>query len=353
MTDRWERRLRDLRVAAPPGLWDRVQEGPKGPPSNPPRRGQRLVAATVAILVFAAAAAFGLRAFHGGTPVGGPATSRQGPGPTTHTISTSAIVSGGRHRSFRCTATLPKVLTPGKGTGVVFTITNPTNEPETIWIGVNGDSGWLLFERNGTQLQDSLSAHAGIHGPAPSREHLAAGASATIGADDTAVLWPGPMQVIPVCMNTRLPAVTVAVAAPGAPATATDAIDQAIGAFGSRFDHCTPKQSAVWVTGPVPGKYGSVQARCAALVVEHPGFDVVVLAIVSPPDAQAVDLTRLPGEIEAVPSILPPRGAPVALSWWVMVTTVKGVTCSRSMSITITSSFSGYGPAGCPNAPSS
>jgi hypothetical protein len=349
--DRWEQRLRDLRVSAPQDLWSRVEEGPKGPPpANPPRRGQRLVAASVAILVFAAAGAFGWHAFRGGTPVAAPVSPTGSPPiNTSHRLSSSAIVSGGKAGPFRCTATIPKVLNPGVPTGVRFTMTNPTSKVELF----GAEKAWLIFDRNGVQLQDSFKEEIGLIGGYSVPQPLAPGASKQIFGGDTAVLWPGPLRVIPVCNSTHLPALKVQVAEPGAPATSEAAISQTVAAFGSYFDHCRPQQSGVWVTGRVPNGSATVDARCAALVIAHPGFDIVALATVSPPDGQAVDLTQLPGLIEAVPSILQWHGPPTDLHWWVMVATARGVVCSRTERMYVTGSSGGSGPAECPSGTSS
>jgi hypothetical protein len=61
------------------------------------------------------------------------------------------------------------------------------------------------------------------------------------------------------------------------------------------------------------------------VVLENPGFDTVVLGIVSPPDAPSVDLGQLVDKIEAVPFLdLPPHES-VAISWWVYVVTRDGI----------------------------
>ncbi len=63
MAERWQRELTKLRGAMPPdGLWDRVAEGPRMDPLSEPRR-SRLAAAAVAVVVFALAATFAVKAF--------------------------------------------------------------------------------------------------------------------------------------------------------------------------------------------------------------------------------------------------------------------------------------------------
>lgn len=77
MTERWEHRLRELRVETPPEMWRRIQEGPRNTPQlGSPRRRERVLAAVVALAVFAAAGAFAWRAF-------GPGPARVGASPPT------------------------------------------------------------------------------------------------------------------------------------------------------------------------------------------------------------------------------------------------------------------------------
>jgi hypothetical protein len=476
MTERWERQLRDLHVEAPPNMWRRVQEGPKGePPMGLPPRRQRVVAAVVALVVFIGAGVFAWNALRPtGVPAGSP-TSTETPPPgmsvytdpsgwiafypsdwtvtpiprtsdglgagvlisnvaqseqatasnavvltVTHSVDAVADVSAGSSsfplsindfktepgsgsdrdlsftvngvaylarvsfgpnasapdvtamgevitsirpsgvvttssavvrslgRTMQCTATFPQVpLAPGVYTGATFTLQNPTGKDETVRTGVNGDVGWLVFASGGKALQDSSRTHIGIYGPAPGSHVLAPGGSLRILTEDTAVLWPGLLQVTPYCMGSPLPTLTLPVASPGAPPTTRAAIDQAVTTLGDKFAACRPQESGVWVTGTISGKAGTYEARCAALVIPHPGFDVVVLASVAPPDAPAVDLAELPGRIEAVPTFSFAKGSAIRLSWWVVVSTANGTTCSRAVTISIGPNASGYMSGSC------
>jgi hypothetical protein len=271
----------------------------------------------------------------------------RGSGETSST-STAVVRSDG---TFRCTVTFPHLpMTPGALTGAAFSLQNVTGKPERVNIGVNGDVGYLVFASDGTKLQDSSRLHEGIRGPIPPRRFLKPGGTMQIGTEDTAILWPGPLQVTPVCMGKRLPTVTLPVASPGAPSSATVALDQAVNAFASRFESCRPRQSGVWVRGTISGRSGTFDARCAGLVISHPGFDVVVLATVAPPDAPSVDLAQLSDRIEAAPTFSFPKGSTIRLSWWVTVVTSRGTSCSRAVSVSIspkaTSSSAGMQCAG-------
>jgi len=467
LTERWEKRLRDLHVEASPEMWRRVQEGSRNQPplGLPPRR--RLVAAVVALAVFAGAGVFAWRAFGPTSPAVSSATPtpssglrvytdplgwtasypadslvfttgrtsdglatavtfvnrvaalQQGPtqnyvmlrithalnatadpsagssafplsasdfkpvpGPVDFSLldftidgvrysatlrvgasaskadiaamdaliasirpsaSTSSAIVRSDGRTFRCTVTFPQVpLTPGAPTGAIFSVQNVTGKAEQVRVGINGDVGWLVFASDGTRLQDSSRTHDGIAGPAPQNHVLAPEHTMKIGSEDTAVLWPGPLQITPSCMGKALPAVRLPVASPGAPATTTAALDQAVTAFGSKFDSCRPRQSGVWVTGIISGTSGKFDARCAALVIAYPGFDVVVLATVAPPDAPSVDLGQLADMIEAVPVFSFPNGSTIRLFWWVTVVTASATSCSRAAFVSISPDSSSY-----------
>ena len=81
MTERWERELGRLKTLEAPGsMHTRMDRGPAGDGAPPdPGRRQRVVAAVVALSVFAAAGAFALRAFEGNAAPGQTDT----PSPTT------------------------------------------------------------------------------------------------------------------------------------------------------------------------------------------------------------------------------------------------------------------------------
>lgn len=154
---------------------------------------------------------------------------------------------------------------------------------------------------------------------------LVPGSSANLPAWDTAVLWPGPLHVVPRCMGTALPAVTLDVANPGKSPKDDVSVREALAAVGAPFDDCSPRENMQWVTGTIhrgtPTSDLSISARCGAVVLENPEFDTVVLGIVSPPDAPSVNLGDLFDKIQAVPELGLPRHESVAISWWAYVVT--------------------------------
>lgn len=252
--------------------------------------------------------------------------------------------SGDVGHGLRCTLTIPhSVVSPGARTGARFTVENVTDHSVKVFLGPNGATGWLVFARDGKELQDSSLAHSGIIGPAPLSRTLLPGKKVRIGTLDTAVLWPGPLEVTPHCMNQTLPGLAMELGAPGAPEQ-TVAIERAVTATNDTFADCKPVTSGTWVEGTVHTNGSVLNARCAALVIEREGFDLVVVAWVSPPGAAEVDLSSLPDRIEAVPYL--DQTPPITVDWWVFVATTQDTICASSAHVAIgraSSSYSGGG----------
>ncbi len=85
------------------------------------------------------------------------------------------------------------------------------------------------------------------------------------------------------------------------------------------------------MTGTVTSHGHEFPARCSAIVDVSAGFDVVTLAVVSPPGAPEVDLRLLRDDIRAVPSVRVPGS--FAVSWWVYVVDGNGTRLARRMSV--------------------
>jgi hypothetical protein len=205
-----------------------------------------------------------------------------------------------------------------------------------------------LISSGGQQVVDTNQEHVGIIGPAPAPTQLAPGDSAPISTEDTPVIWDGPLDITPMCMGTAMPPITLAVANPGALPQPVSALQQALADTGNAFENCTPTVDGSWVTGQTGGDptggqtTATLDARCAALVQMHDGFDVVVLAIVWPPHAPDIDLAKLPGAIQAVPKLDLPDGTTMAMAWWVYVVTRDGTNKVQRQSVAL-----------CPNSSSS
>jgi hypothetical protein len=251
---------------------------------------------------------------------------------TTGTPTTSSSLI--EHGTIRCTATFPSdTIRPGEETDVRFVETNVSDGTVTARDGVNGDNGWLLVSSGGSQVADSSLAHEGIIGPAPLLTKLAPGESAKVFAWQTNIIWPGPLEVTPVCLGEPLPPITLQVAATTAPQSAEAAVSSALAEAGDWFGTCKPSTDG-WTTGRIvfPGPMEPFDVRCGAWVGEQPGFDVVVLAVVAPPDAP-----------DAVPyfDIHPP--SPFSISWWVVVVTSDNAMVTHQYGVRQCQGSSQYG----------
>jgi hypothetical protein len=167
-------------------------------------------------------------------------------------------------------------------------------------------------------------------------EPIPVGSTRTLPSYDPPVLHPGPILVTPMCPLTpktiRLPQVRLQVFAPGPVPSAADAIRRSVAAAGSAFSRCTPTQDQEGVMGVSRTVSGTpFNARCGALVLHNRGFLIVLLGIVSPPHAPAIDLAELSNQLGAQPSI----GVRdhVAVSLWVFVATNGAVQKTSRLSV--------------------
>jgi hypothetical protein len=117
--------------------------------------------------------------------------------------------------------------------------------------------------------------------------------------------------------------VLVGVAAPGTTPGPTTAISRTLGAIGAPLARCRPVESEVPVTGTVAGSGGDFPARCEAIVDQFPGFDMVVVGVVSPPTAPPIDIRAISREPGATPG-RDERG-PAVLTWWRYIVTEGGI----------------------------
>jgi hypothetical protein len=270
------------------------------------------------------------------------------PGPDTtdspsFRLTSSALLPGGR---LRCTATFPSdTIAPGEETDVRFVETNVSDGAITIDEGVNGDNGWLLVSSDGSQGVDSSLAHEGIEGPPPFQRNLEPGESARVYPWQVDIIWPGPLEVTPVCLGEPLPPLTLQVASTTPPVDTDTALSSALAWTGSAFSDCAPSAEGGWTVGTMqpPAGGGSFDVRCGAWVDERPGFDVVVLALVSPPDAPEIDLSLLPSRIEAVPYFDLPPSSGTSISWWVLVVTSDDAVVTHQYGIRQCSNSNAYG----------
>jgi hypothetical protein len=343
-----ERFLRGLDDAEPRDLRDRIR--PRPPSANGGRPFARWLTIATVLTVSAIVLVWAAQPFDGSSPGSSPSPSLRTAPETRLSVSGSI-----EHGQLRCTASIPASVPAGEGTDSTFEIHNISDQVVDVSLGINGQNGTLRIYRGNALLVDSADEHIGIFGPAPMTHSLEPGATAELGALNTGVLWPGPLTVVPVCAGTELPEVEMQVIAPGEAPDADAAVQQVVADIGDPLAECSPVVDGRWVTGVIHRGRApsdeSFDARCGAQVLVNPGFDIVVVAIVSPPDAPDVDLTELPGAIEAIPRVDLPQDTPIALSWWIYVVrsdaTVKVTQRSLSAGCEGSAGTSGSGIASC------
>ncbi len=291
------------------------------PPSRRPvqeRHGRR-----GAIVVFSLVLALAVLAW-ASRLLPGPRVAPEHPGPSTslgHAVSSTALVD---HGTIRCTASFPSdIVFPGHQTGVVYELVNVSDRP--VRVTQSPYSSSLVIGRAGSTILDTSILESGTVSRDVAASPLRPGASTQIRPVEVPIIWPGPLEITPRCLGTALPPVRLGVANPGRSPDDDVSVREAVAAAGAPFADCRPTQINQWVTGVVhrgqPPSDLSFPARCGGLVLENPGFDTVVLAIVSPPDAQSIALDRLAYQFQAIPSLGVGTKAPIAVSWWVYVVT--------------------------------
>jgi hypothetical protein len=244
-----------------------------------------------------------------------------GPSPSLgHAVSSTALVDNGL---IRCTASFPSdVVFPGHTTGAVYELVNVSDRLVRVTQSPYGSS--LVIGRAGSTILDTSTLESG-----PFRRSIATplrpGGSTQIRPLEVPIIWPGPLQITPRCLGTTLPPVRLEVANPGRSPADDVSVREAVAAAGAPFASCRPTRINQWVTGVIhrgqPPSDLSFKARCGGLVIENPGFDTVVLAIVSPPDAPSIGLDRLAYQSQPIPSLGVGAKPAIAVSWWVYVVT--------------------------------
>jgi hypothetical protein len=324
MNDR-EHPLQDLPA---PDLWPRIEQGLQGLAEGPPPRGRRpatgrpgrrgLIAGVVAFIVFAGGASLAWLAFAGhvsrpgpGGPVGSPP-----PLPSASPITVQASFSG---LPARCEATLlTPVVRPGESPVIRYRLTNLGARPLDYghyldFPSLTDPSGATVYTW-GQQFAGTVPSQ-----PAPGlTSTLPAGQSVQGALGHGPVMrWSGRLALHLTCpfvigtesqhamhvlTSPRLPPLPLHVFAPGPAPSPEVAITRAVTASAGLFASCRPGPGGAAATGKiVPPKVATppkiipapMGARCLASVERHPGFDVVTLVFVSPPEAPLPSLGAL------------------------------------------------------------
>jgi hypothetical protein len=323
-----EDRFRKLDAVRAPDLWPDITTREPGRPEPRRPRGQAVaILAAFAVLVGAVAWLAVSLAGSGHRP---------GPGGTTGAVSPSSVppspvpasVTGlSTDGSVRCTASVDSVsVDPGATVIVRFAVENVSSAP----VEIGAVSQVLVDDANGNQVYDSLQAGVPVFGGAQRAERLAPGDRLdlpTSGQVPVPIRWPGSLTVHPVCPAPqgdragalRLPPLGIQVTNPGPAPAPDESVSRALDAFTPLLARCRPQADAGPVTGeigPLPGiEAPALDARCEATVQAEPGFDVVAVTFVSPPDAQVPDV---PDPLEAGRPPLP-TGSSLVEVWRAIV----------------------------------
>jgi hypothetical protein len=314
-------RFRALDAATAPDLWTDISTREPGRPE--PRRSWASAVVILASFAVAVASiawlavALGGRTDHPPGPAGSETTSPSSisrPPPSPVPASVSGLATDG---SVRCTASVDSVsVGPGSTAIVHFAVENLSSED----VQIGAVSQVLVDDASGHQVYDSFLAGGPRFGGVQRAEDLAPGETLDLPVARVPIRWAGPLTLHPVCPvpqgdpadNLQLLPLGLQVTNPGPASDPADAVSRALDAFGPLFAHCRPAPDAGPVTGqigPLPGiDAPALDARCEAVVEGKPGFDVVTITFVSPPDAAVpevpdpvydIRLPREPGSIEA------------------------------------------------------
>lgn len=229
----------------------------------------------------------------------------------------------------RCTFTAPSdVVQPGEELGGRFTLTNTTDAPLEIVAGV-GAGTLRYYDADGRLVADTWSIMEGAPIPSPSPQQLRPGQSTEVSYLDTPIMWASPLRVVPVCQGKPMVAIAdalaITVATEGVPPSGQSqlAIDRAIEASGGVFANCRPLVGES-VVGAVHAPKGdrTITARCEAVILPRPGFDVVVLAAITPVSAPPINVAGIANDLSVNAGMALPKVT--AMSWMTFVVTGVG-----------------------------
>lgn len=230
------------------------------------------------------------------------------------TISSSRLILGGR---VRCTTTVTTPIEVGQALGAQFTFRNVSKRSVKVGLAP-WDVRLVLRAPDGTKYDTQALVSGSIPYIPPTK--LAAGAVRTVSGMGALVRvhWPGPLRIAPSCGQTKLPALRVAVAAPGPPPDGRTAVADVVAASGHLLDRCRPTLPGVPVRGEIDAPDGSappLDTTCTVTIRREEGFWVAQTLVVSPPGLQE----RVQDPYERLPTLEPYRNSE-AIAWEFVVT---------------------------------
>jgi hypothetical protein len=214
-----------------------------------------------------------------GTPVQSPPGERV----SAAKASSSRLILDGR---VRCTATVSRSVEAGSPLGLTFALRNVSKHPAKVLLGRGGQ--WVVVRSADGTTYDTRVPLRGEEGPILIPTTVPPGTTKTVSYVGKYLLvrWSGPLRVIPGCGTTALPALTVAVKAPGPPPNKNAAVAAVVAASGHLLDRCRPARAGVAVRGqiyPPSGNTPPMAATCSVSVRPEGRFLVAQALITSPP----------------------------------------------------------------------
>jgi hypothetical protein len=244
------------------------------------------------------------------------------------TVSSSRLILDGR---VRCTATVSRSVEVGSPLGITFALRNVSKHPAKVFLGRGGQ--WVVVRAANGATYDTRVPLRNEIGPMALPTTLPPGATETVAyvGKYLPVRWSGPLRVRPGCGTTALPALTVAVKAPGPPPDERTAVADVVAASGHLLDHCRPKRPGIAVRGqiypprgrkiyPPRGTTPPMAATCSVSLRRERQFLVAQVLIASPPGIDHVHVNQ-PYEQLSVH-----HASPYEVVGWQFVVTKNGAT---------------------------
>ena len=243
------------------------------------------------------------------------------------TVSSSRLIL---HGTVRCTATVSRSVEAGSQLGITFALRNVSKQPAKVLLGRGGQ--WVVVKAADGTTYDTRVPLRAEEGPIAIPTTVPPGTTKTVSYVGKYLLvrWSGPLRVTPGCGTTALPALTVAVKAPGPPPDEQTAVADVVAASGHLLDRCRPQRAGVAVQGriyppsgnisPPSGSTPPMAATCSVSLQQEGKFLTAQVLIVSPPGQSDVHITQ-PYE-----NLSPHPAPPFEAIAWEFVVTKNGAT---------------------------
>ena len=259
--------------------------------------------------------------------IGSPTPGPSGAQVSATTVSSSRLIL---HGTVRCTATVSRSVEAGSPLGLTFALRNVSKHPAKVLLGRGGQ--WLVVRAADGTTYDTRVPLRGEEGPIIFPTTVPPGTTKTVSYVGKYLLvrWSGPLRVTPGCGTTALPALTVAVKAPGPPPDDRMAVADVVAASGHLLDRCRPKRAGAAVQGriyppsgnssPPSGNTPPMAATCSVSIRREGKFLVAQTLIASPRGIDHVHLNQLYEQLSVH------HASPYEVVGWQFVVTKNGAT---------------------------